>query len=379
MAIRYAIGGLAIGSAGDDILVSLGGPNTLIGGTGNDVYYVTNSGDQVQEESGAGYDTVVASVDFTIPTNVEVLYEFGSGLTGRGSSGNDILVSQGGLNTLVGLGGDDTLVSLGGPNTLIGGGGNDVYYVNNSGDYVQEALGGGSDTVVASVDFTIPTNVEVLYEIGSGLTGIGSSGDDTLVSLGGSNTLDGSDGNDTLVSLIGPNTLIGGGGNDVYYVNNSGDQVQEASGGGFDTVVASVDFTIPNNVEVLYEIGSGLTGTGSSGNDTLVSLGGSNTLIGGGGDDTLVSLGGWNTLTGSGGHDTFGFVWGQSNDTTIEDFSGNGPGAGDTLLFIGYGDGATLNQLNDEQWSINSANGLTLDIITFTNQASVQDSDYLFV
>jgi hypothetical protein len=44
-------------------------------------------------------------------------------------------------------------------------------------------------------------------------------------------------------------------------------------------VVASVNFTIPINVELLYENGSGLTGTGSAGDDVLVSLGGPNTLV----------------------------------------------------------------------------------------------------
>src|SRR5262249_33493068 len=160
-----------------------------------------NAGDQVQEGPGAGSDAVIASVDFTIPTNVEVLFENGNGLTGTGSAG------------------DDVLGSLGGPNTLAGLAGNDVYSVDNSGDQGQEGSGAGCDTAVASVDFTIPTNVEVLYESGSGLTGTGSAGDDILGSLGG------------------PNTLAGLAGNDIYYVGNGGDQVQEGSGAGFDTVV----------------------------------------------------------------------------------------------------------------------------------------------
>ena len=47
--------------------------------------------------------------------------------------------------------------------------------------------------------------------------------------------------------------------------------VIEAANGGIDTVDATVDYTLPanNNVEVLYMLGSGLTGTGSGGADTL--------------------------------------------------------------------------------------------------------------
>ena len=41
-----------------------------------------------------------------------------------------------------------------------------------------EAANGGYDTVVATVDYTLPTNVEALYMIGSGLTGAGNSNDE---------------------------------------------------------------------------------------------------------------------------------------------------------------------------------------------------------
>jgi Ca2+-binding RTX toxin-like protein len=223
--------------------------------------------------------------------------------------------------------------------------GNDVYYVADNGDQVQEGSGAGIDTVVASVNFTIPTNVEVLYEYGTGLIGTGSAGDDTLV------------------SVAGPNTLLGLAGNDVYYVTNSGDQVQEGSGAGIDAAVAYVNFTMPPNVEALYEYGNGLIGTGSSANDFLVSIG-ANTLIGGGGNDVFVLL------------------RGQASGTTIADFNGKGPDPGDTLLFAGYGtagQGATLTQVDALHWSINSADGLTHDIITLLGGATVHQSDFLFV
>src|SRR5262249_59841172 len=95
---------------------------------------------------------------------------------------------------------------------------------------------------------------------GSGLTGTGSAGADTLLSIGGANT------------------LVGLGGNDVYCVNHTGDAVTETAGGGYDTVVATVDYTMPANVEALYLVGTGLTGTGSAGADTLLSIGGAKSL-----------------------------------------------------------------------------------------------------
>ena len=48
---------------------------------------------------------------------------------------------------------------------------------------------------------------------------------------------------------------------------------------GFDSVMTSLSYTLPANVEALYLTGSGLTGTGNSGANTLVTIG-ANTLVG---------------------------------------------------------------------------------------------------
>src|SRR5262245_11723203 len=115
------------GSDHADALLSSGGPNTLVGLGGDDLYYVTNTADVVIEAAGAGFDWVAASVDYTLPASntVEVLNMLGSGLIGTGTNGAE------------------TFVSSSGPNTLIGLGGNDTYYVNSPDDVVIEAANGG--------------------------------------------------------------------------------------------------------------------------------------------------------------------------------------------------------------------------------------------
>jgi len=44
---------------------------------------------------------------------------------------------------------------------MTGGIGNDAYYVDNAGDQVIEAVGGGSDNVFASVDYMLAAGQEV--------------------------------------------------------------------------------------------------------------------------------------------------------------------------------------------------------------------------
>ena len=285
------------GSSGSDTLHSAGGPNTLIGLGGDDHYYVNNSADVVIEEANGGIDIVGATVNYTLSENhnIEALSMLGSGLTGTGSSGADTLHSGWGANTLVGLGGDD------------------IYFVNNSADVVIEAANGGNDFVGATVDYTLSENhnIEVLSMLGSGLTGTGTAGSDTLYSYGG------------------PNTLVGLGGDDVYYVNNREDVVIEAANAGNERVLATVSYTLPANVEVLYVNGSGLTGTGSSSADTLVTLG-ANTLIGGNGNDSFV------------------FCAGSANGASVADFDHSQ--ARICLVFSGFGTEARRDLQPDRQY-----------------------------
>jgi Ca2+-binding RTX toxin-like protein len=296
----------------------------------------------VQESPGGGHDTVVSSVSLTIPDNVEALYVNGAGLTATGSAGGEVLAS------------------VGGPNTLVGLAGNDSYLVDNIGDVVTETdanpLTGGSDTVYATVDYAIPANVELLVMNGSGLTGTGSAG------------------NDILASINGANTLAGLGGDDLYYIDQPGDIVRELPGGGADTVVSSVSLIIPDNVEALYVNGAGLTATGSAGGEVLASVGTGNTLI------------------GNGGNDNFVFHAGAASNTTIADFSGGGEVAdpptldpdhpdlsGDRLDFVGYGAGATFDQIDATHWQINYAGNTQHEIITFANAASIHANDFVFL
>lgn len=165
-----------------------------------------------------------------------------------GGPGNDKLLGMDGADQLFGGGGNDTLNGGAQADLMRGSYGSDHYYADNTGDIVTELAGQGTDTVRASLSYTLPANVERLVLQGTApITGTGNSqhnaltgniaanrlygvaGNDTLRGLGGYDTLSGGSGNDTLVGGPGGDKLTGGLGNDTFDFNRAGES--PASGG----------------------------------------------------------------------------------------------------------------------------------------------------
>ena len=96
------------------------GADTMIGGAGNDTYFVDNAGDMVVENVGEGSDAVFATVDYTLAANVETLVLQGSGnLSGTGNalangiygdSSDNVLDGGAAADVLTGNDGNDTFV-----------------------------------------------------------------------------------------------------------------------------------------------------------------------------------------------------------------------------------------------------------------------------
>jgi Ca2+-binding RTX toxin-like protein len=137
----------------------------------------------------------------------------------------------------VGNAGDDSLDGGAGNDKLVGGLGNDTYVVGSAGDLLIENAGEGTDTVQASISYTLAANVENLVLIGEAdLRATGNSLDNRLDANAGNDTLDGGAGNDTLNgNLFGNDTLIAGSGNDDLR-GDFGIGLFEMEGGGNDTV-----------------------------------------------------------------------------------------------------------------------------------------------
>ena len=273
-----------LGTAGDNVLIGLGGndtlnggagADTLLGGTGHDTYVVDNVGDVVNETGGDGIDTVQASISFSLADSLHAIGAVENltltGLLAINGSGNDldnVLIGNAANNILIGLGGNDTLNGGAGADTLLGGTGHDTYVVDNVGDVVNETGGDGTDTVQASISFSLADSLHAIGAVENltltGLLAINGTGNDL------DNVLIGNAGNNLLAGLAGADLVDGGAGIDTasYAVSNAGVSVSLMTGLGSggdaegDTLI---------RIENL---------TGSAFNDTLEGDSGTNVLDG---------------------------------------------------------------------------------------------------
>jgi Ca2+-binding RTX toxin-like protein len=260
------------GGDGSDILIGGNGElDTLVGGSGDDVYevYANNA---ITELADGGRDWVYADTNYTIGANQENLVLWGiENINGTGNTENNALYGNVGNNQL------------------------------NGGDGIDYLLGGdGNDTLN------------------------GDTGNDYLNGGAGNDSLDGGDGSDTLVGGNGElDTLVGGSGDDVYEVY-TGNTITEAAGGGIDWVYAVVDYTLGVNIEklVLWETAN-INGTGNGEDNYLYGNVGNNQLVGGAGNDSLFGGAGSDSLTGNIGTDAFTFRGNSSSlgNDAITDFT----------------------------------------------------------
>jgi Ca2+-binding RTX toxin-like protein len=320
-----------LGNAGNNRLDGGADADMLLGGAGNDTYVVDNQLDSVLEKAGEGIDAIEASVSWTLSANVENLT-----LTGNSNingTGNEL------ANIITGNAADNILDGQQGADALIGGLGNDTYYVDNVGDSVSEAANAGIDSIYTSINLTLNANVENGILAGSATTLTGNELDNTLTGNALANTLSGGAGSDVLDGGAGADTLVGGAGDDVYFVENTGDVVQEQANQGIDTVVSTINFdlsTRPDVENVLLSGTANLVATGNAQDNRLTGNAGANTLNGGAGNDTLDGGSGDDMLDGGIGDDNYIHALGDGKDSIV-DASGT-----DTLTF---GSGISANQI----------------------------------
>lgn len=339
------------GNSGNNALDGGAGNDTMDGGEGNDTYTVDAAGDVINDTGtvNSDADSVNASISYVLGAGLENLTLTGSSAingTGNGlknlivgNSGNNSLSGGGDTDTLNGAAGNDTLDGGTGADSMIGGAGNDTYVVDDLADVVDETSNGGAgtDTVQASVSYTLASGFENLTLTGTAnINGTGNGVANTITGNSGSNSLSGAGGNDSLVGNAGSDTLdggtgndtmVGGAGNDFYLVDATGDVVTEAANGGTDTVTflgTTGTYTLGANVENLILGGtSAINGTGGAGNNLIIGNSAVNVLTGAAGNDTLDGGAGADSMVGGAGNDTY-FV--DHAGDTVNETAGSGAG-----------------------------------------------------
>ena len=219
--------------SGDDLLVGGSGVNTLLGGSGDDTFRVQTAGDSVLEAVGGGSDKVLSAASFTLGAGQEIEeLTLNKGAGALAAAGNEL---------------DNTLRGNSAGNTLFGGSGTD----------------------------------ELRGLLGDDLS-YGGSGDDLLLEFGGADSLYGGDGADRLFGGGGIDLMVGGSGDDSFRVDNAGDVLEEAVGGGDDRVTAFVNFTLAadQELEELILADAAVIGTGNSFDNRIRGASGSDLLSG---------------------------------------------------------------------------------------------------
>jgi Ca2+-binding RTX toxin-like protein len=282
-----------LGSLGTDIFYSGAGADILDGDSGNDELHGQGDGDLIYGAAGA-----------------DVLF---------GDAGDDIVLGEAGNDTIAGGDGDDVLAGGLGDDAINGGAGLDFasYFDATSGVTVSLALTGAQNTLGAGIDTL--TGIEDLE---------GSEFNDTLTGTATSNFLFGGDGADTFHAGAGADFMIGGAGNDVYDVDDAGDQIFEAANEGFDSVHATRDYTLTDNVETLYLEGAAVLGIGNNSANTIEGNALNNVIEGRGGGDVISGGAGADTIDGGEGDDSL--YGGGGGDTVLA-------GGGDDRVYLGAG------------------------------------------
>ena len=275
---------------------------TLSGEGGDDTITGTNSADSLL--GGDGHDVLTA---------------LGGNDTLNGGDGNDVLNGGAGVDTLNGGAGNDVLDGGTSADTMAGGLGDDSYFINLATDVVTELSNQGTDTINASVSWTLANNFENLTLTGgSGISGTGNGvanvitgnlGPNILAGLGGNDMLIGGAGNDRLSGGAGTDVLMGGAGADTYQISDAFDTIIELANEGTDLVQSTIDYTLGANLENLNLTGTALVGTGNELANRIVGNGSDNMLNGMAGNDYIYGGTGNDTISGGSGRD---FLYGQA-------------------------------------------------------------------
>lgn len=313
----------------------------------------------------------------------------------NGTSANDILIGTNvllgdfaitGNDTIDALGGDDTIISGSGRDIVDGGSGNDLLIVNFSGSFSVNGsllLGVVGSPGEFSVGYTSRFHTDyVQYSNIERFNITGTASNDIIITGANDDTLNGGLGNDNLQSGAGNDvlngsydtrgldTFAGGAGDDNYGIYSVNSTIIEDVGSGIDTVWTEVNFTLSDNVENLYLVGSAngigneannIIGCYGDGNNIINGLGGNDSITGGDGNDILNGDDGNDTLNGGLGND---YLFGGAGN----DLLGN---TGDTV-----GIDTLIGGMGNDNYGVYSSETVVIEYAGAGNDTVWAESNY---
>lgn len=372
------------GAGGNDIINGGVGDDLMLGGRGDDTYYIDSAADVISELGDQGTDTVFSTISYALGNAVEKLTLQGAlDIDGIGNSLDNVLSGNSAANILFGAAGNDTITGGSGndqlwgdigSDSLLGGLGNDIFYVDDLNDVVVELASQGTDTIYSTLSFTLGVNQERLILQDTAIDGIGNELNNRITGDAENNTLVGNAGNDILIGGEGGDTMSGGYGNDTYYVDSVADVVIDLAGQGTDTVYSSISYVLsPYLQNIVLQGTTDIDATGNTLNNVLTGNAGNNVIIAGSGADTVMAVAGSDIITGGTGNDTLN--GGLDNDTyiftrgagadTVADLDANS-GNVDLLWFK---TGVNSNQL----WFQHVGNDLLVSTIGTSDKVTITD------
>lgn len=349
LTIGNTIGTLTVhGDGGNDRFVTGNGSTNVFGDDGNDTLISGPGADTFH--GGAGTDTIdYSKLAVEITVKLGAPGQFGTGPGGdlledvenvTGTKAADVIVGNDEANYLRGMGGYDTIRGGGGNDRidggdgggkLFGGLGNDTYYVRSAGDLVTENADEGTDTVIASISYTLRNYVETLVLSGNNdIDGTGTNYDNTITGNSGANVINGLRGSDVIAGGGGLDTLDGGEGYDIYVIaaaaDHPGAEITDTGTGVYDKLDTVVFTTTGSDTLTIFAGDTGIENVriasfsagkfsptgGNAGIDASASVKGLN-LLGNFGDNTIIGSAFNDTLSG-GAHGTDTLIGGGGDD-----------------------------------------------------------------
>lgn len=278
------------GNEAANTLDGRGGADTMTGFGGADLYYVDHAGDLVLEQAGGGTDRIIASVNYSLGLTSEIeRMDAATGTTAINLIGNDLAQS------LIGNAGNNALNGRGGADAMSGLAGNDTYFVDSLGDVPVETVGNGVDRVVTSITFALRVGSEIeRMDALAGTAAINLYGNELVQALNGN------EGANILDGKVGGDVMTGFAGNDIYFVDTLQDVVIEAAGGGIDRITASLTYALRAGQEIeRLDAAAGTTAINLYGNELVQALNGN------AGNNVLDGRGGADVMTGYAGNDVY--------------------------------------------------------------------------